>query len=593
MSTRQSSSILIPLSSIDQSSRRVARSYRKRLACIRSKSVILILAVNTIVLLVYTLLLALAIVIPFSQHTIGKFTTATGVMVAFYSVLAFILLFYPLGGLLADVYCGRYRCIAISLSIIWCGFAIQCTGILVWAAYEEYLHSHIAIAVLMLVCFFVGFSGFQSNVVQFGLDQLLEAPTEKLSIFLHWFVWTGSVAQWSLHLILVVANCCYTTQNKSLALGAAYFPQLTIILFSVLISLGYYKQGWFHMEPGRSNPYRMVFSVLNFARKHNYPLQRSAFTYAEDEKPSRIDFAKTKYGGPFTTEQVEDVKTFLRILALLMCIGPIFTAEVGAGYIFAMFGFHTGPKSTIGEPETACSARWMLLQSNLLSPLITVIGIPVYVFVFFPLFQRKLPTILSRLHFGIAVTVAGLASMLLLDTVGHYTADSNSCLFRDLSFLNIPSAWLIIPIVLNGLGPQLVYITTLEFIAAQSPHTMKGLLFGVFYAVKGLFLLLGTGTLLIFVLGYPDFAAMSCCTGYYLLTTVIVSTGLVVFGIAVRRYKYRQREEPPYSHIPVENYFEHCGEHRDIEGSQEEEQHLHNQHLGNAEFEYHTVIPNT
>ena len=42
-----------------------------------------------------------------------------------------------------------------------------------------------------------------------------------------------------------------------------------------------------------------------------------AFTYWEDELPSHIDFNKRKYRGPFTTEQVEDVKIFLRLLVII------------------------------------------------------------------------------------------------------------------------------------------------------------------------------------------------------------------------------------------------------------------------------------
>ncbi len=38
------------------------------------------------------------------------------------------------------------------------------------------------------------------------------------------------------------------------------------------------------------------------------------FTYWEDSFPSRIDLGKMKYGGPFTTEQVEDVKTLFQVL---------------------------------------------------------------------------------------------------------------------------------------------------------------------------------------------------------------------------------------------------------------------------------------
>ena len=62
---------------------------------------------------------------------------------------------------------------------------------------------------------------------------------------------------------------------------------------------------------GNSNPYHLIYHVLKYAKKHKYPVQRSALTYWEDEIPSRIDLGKSKYGGPFTTEEVENVKTFL------------------------------------------------------------------------------------------------------------------------------------------------------------------------------------------------------------------------------------------------------------------------------------------
>jgi hypothetical protein len=54
----------------------------------------------------------------------------------------------------------------------------------------------------------------------------------------------------------------------------------------------------------------LIYKVIKFAIVTKHPQCRSAFTYCEDELPSRIDFGKNKYGGPFTTEQVEDIKTF-------------------------------------------------------------------------------------------------------------------------------------------------------------------------------------------------------------------------------------------------------------------------------------------
>ena len=56
--------------------------------------------------------------------------------------------------------------------------------------------------------------------------------------------------------------------------------------------------------------------MLKFAAKHKAPVNRSALTYWEEDIPSRVDLGKSKYGGPFTTEQVEDVKTFLKLLVV-------------------------------------------------------------------------------------------------------------------------------------------------------------------------------------------------------------------------------------------------------------------------------------
>ena len=69
-----------------------------------------------------------------------------------------------------------------------------------------------------------------------------------------------------------------------------------------------------------SNPIKQIAKVLNYARKHKIPEQRSALTYWEEDYPSSIDLGKEKYGGPFTVEDVEDVKTVLRLVPVVVCI---------------------------------------------------------------------------------------------------------------------------------------------------------------------------------------------------------------------------------------------------------------------------------
>ena len=53
--------------------------------------------------------------------------------------------------------------------------------------------------------------------------------------------------------------------------------------------------------------------------------------------------------------------------------------------------------------------------------------------------------------------------------------------------LNMDWGVTIPPSLFLGIGSFLVRATTLEFISAQSPQSMKGLLIGVFFAIRGLF----------------------------------------------------------------------------------------------------------
>ena len=50
----------------------------------------------------------------------------------------------------------------------------------------------------MVVIYAVGLGLFQANAVQFGLDQLLEAPTPKLIAFIHRYYWAQNVGSLAL-----------------------------------------------------------------------------------------------------------------------------------------------------------------------------------------------------------------------------------------------------------------------------------------------------------------------------------------------------------------------------------------------------------
>ena len=84
-----------------------------------------------------------------------------------------------------------------------------------------------------------------------------------------------------------------------------------------------------------------------------------------------IDLGREKYGGPFTTEEVEDAKTSLRILPLLLCL---------FGYQLAGDGYSAPEHVQLLRTNCPSLPVLLLVVANPLhmSALVTLIGIPLY-----------------------------------------------------------------------------------------------------------------------------------------------------------------------------------------------------------------------
>ena len=130
-------------------------------------------------------------------------------------------------------------------------------------------------------------------------------------------------------------NCCW------LCSALHPFPIAVLILLTITLCLAKRRRNWFLIEPGTVNPYRLVYVVTKFARQHKTPVRRSAFTYCENEIPTGLDLGKEKYGGPFSTEQVEDVKVFYGILKVLFSFGVVFFLGFCSKFSLATICTHT------------------------------------------------------------------------------------------------------------------------------------------------------------------------------------------------------------------------------------------------------------
>ena len=168
--------------------------------CLPSKAAILIILWTAIVGVMYYFTLAIVVIAvytnPLTVTSIPEYTSLI------YAILALAMIFYPLSGFLADVCCGRLKIVTLSLCLLLiCGLLMCFIEIIALAVNLESVHYYSFIqnfherviyrflfnlVLITIVLFIIGLAGFQANYVQLGLDQLFEAPSKYLALFIHY-----------------------------------------------------------------------------------------------------------------------------------------------------------------------------------------------------------------------------------------------------------------------------------------------------------------------------------------------------------------------------------------------------------------------
>ena len=556
------------------------KSKFKRIVCLRSKPAILLLTWSFLASAIQWNYYPYSLIITFSFISGIKFLN---IVVGVYAFFALFQLVYPLAGLLADIRYGRYKCVISSLwtLVIGCIFLVVLLFIALsnhYLPFDSRPWSYAILAAMLafigvpvvigILLFFSSIATFNANVIQFGLDQLHDSPTEHLVLYIHWYVILSYAATIFLtSLSSMFRPICFFKKSSLIVSSTVVDPFLFLCFFVLCISLfiGYCKRySWFLPDQGSRNPYVLVYQVVCFARKHSIPIQRSAFTYCEDELPSRLDLGKEKYGGPYTVEQVENVKVFFNILKVLLSLGPVFAVEKSTNILQPIFIIH------LSGQLSPCIETYLFV--DLLPFLISVTLLIFYVTIIRPLIFDYIPGILKQLGFGIILLIIPSICFFILDTVGHLNTSHNSECFltnkynlffvngSELEPLGINYFFLFIPNFFYSCGYLIFHIAVFEFICSQSPHSMKGLLIGVFFAIRGIFQFLGA---LLFMFPFLDWKLSSpfpsCGFIYYLINIVLGLVGVVAYTWTARGYRNRQRDEPDNIYRYAEEYYDKDG----------------------------------
>ena len=412
---------------------------------------------------------------------------------AIFAAISFSFFIYPLLGLLGEKWM-RYKIIMVGIILMLVGFAIAIVTFVIL----NFVHlNKIAVVGICLVVsfpFFLGYGVFEANVIQFGTDQLQFAPSQELSSFVYWVLYTNYSL---LAFILLIASIITAIVYKN----TIYFTLTFIFGFGVLIiiiavlSFYCFKQHLVIEPAQHNNPVKLIWRVMRYAWTHKQPVRRSAFTYGEFP-PSRLDLCKERYGGSFTTVQVEDVKSFFYILSIVIGtfgFGFVDTkSKISDQYLILMR--KDGPNSFVKN---------LFLTYPLTIPYFVITFIvPFYQFIIVPFFSNYIPSMLKRIWIGL---VALLVESIMTTVISFFmTRDirdalivNDSCLTitNNTSFdielqsdvITLPFNIMAVPHFFAGISIFFVQFTSFEFILAQGPRTMQGLLIGIWYISNGIY----------------------------------------------------------------------------------------------------------
>ena len=208
----------------------------------------------------------------------------------------------PFIGWLADVKLGRYKVIIFASLVAFLSSIVYFLGV----TFGDGNYITAITYIVDSICY----ACFSTAMLPFVTDQLIRASSDELSSVVQWFYFFQQIG-------VVFASA----ELYMHSIAASLFP--CSVCIALIIISDCLCQQWLDRTHKVTNPIKLIIQVLNYTRKHRYPERRSAFTYLDEEQPSRIDFGKKKFGGPFTEEEVEDVKTMLRLVPLVCCISFI------------------------------------------------------------------------------------------------------------------------------------------------------------------------------------------------------------------------------------------------------------------------------
>ena len=168
-----------------------------------------------------------------------------------------------------------------------------------------------------------------------------------------------------------------------------------------------------------------------------------------NELTTLFDVAKHQYGGPFTSLQVNNVRTFLWMIVVLTTCGIVFGAIAPVEYAKQRIQ-HRWDRYHEVKGLVRCYMKLTLRYEDCI---IILILVSLYEFFIRPIFYKCLPkgNIINRFVIGTALFFLWIMSLLAIESYAYSEAVSTSlnnsleCIFNHEPQIKVNKFWFLIP----------------------------------------------------------------------------------------------------------------------------------------------------